>query len=272
MKFKQLEVQNLKIAVYESEGTGYPVVFFHSNSVGAAEYYWQMMSEEGEKYRFISIDLPGHGASDFSFQPETFYNLNTLSDIMAAIIQYLDFDNCIVCGHELGAHIALRTALKANKVKGLMLVGFSPLESYQHIEKSYYIDEVYKLFSKGKLNEAEVSVLAQLFISSDDVANIMHVDNIKNTDPNFRIHVSESYKTDLTNDFTLLNQINVPITILNGDKDRIVKLDYLKSLPLTKKLWREKVQIISDSGNSPMWEKYKVFNYFIEQFVNDITK
>jgi len=161
VKLKKLEVSNLKIATFQSEGKAYPIIFLHANSIGAASFYWQMMSKEGEKYQFISIDMPGHGASDFSFRPEEHYNINAISDIIAGIIQYSDFDNCILCGHGLGAHVAIRTAAKTHKVKGLMLVGSAPLSSYQKIEDAYHIDEVYKLFYKGRLGEAEVSILAQ---------------------------------------------------------------------------------------------------------------
>jgi len=271
MKFKQLDISNLKIAVYESEGTGFPVVFLHANSIGAAEYYWQMMSDEGQKYHFYSIDLPGHGASDFSFQPEKYYDLTPLSDIIAAAIGHLDFEQCILCGHGLGAHLAIRVAAKSDKIKALMLVGAAPLHSYQNLDEAYHVDEVFKLLAKGSLNEAEVSILAQLFVSKDDVAEIMFVDNIKNTDPNFRTYIHRSFENDLTNDFNILKSLQIPITLLNGEKDRIVKKEYLESQQIQNMLWRQKVQYISEAGNSPMWEKYKVFNYFLEQFIKSIV-
>jgi pimeloyl-ACP methyl ester carboxylesterase len=271
MKFKQLEVSNLKIAVYESEGEGYPVVLLHANSIGAASFYWQMMSELGEKFKFISIDMPGHGASDFSFQPEKYYTIDAISDIVAGILQYYDFEECILCGHGLGAHVGIRSAAKIEKVKGLMLVGAAPVNSYQDMGSAYHIDEPYKLFYKGKMNEAEVSILAQQFISADDVAEIMFVDNIKNTDPNFRIAIQKSFKNDKTNDFNILKALDIPVTLLNGDKDRIVNREYLEQQKIEEILWRKKVQYISEAGNSPMWEKYKVFNYFVEQFVNDLV-
>ena len=271
MKFKKLEVYNLKIATYQSEGEGYPVIFLHANSIGAASFYWQMMSEQAKKYHFMSIDMPGHGASDFSFKPEEYYNIANMSDIIAAILQFSDFEECILCGHGMGAHIAIRTAAKSEKVKGLMMIGAAPIKSYQKIEQAYYVNEVYKLFHKGRLTEVEASVLAQEYISETDVAEIMFVDNIKNTDPNFRTYLYDSFKNDKTNDFTILKNLKIPITLLNGDKDRIVNRDYLKKNQIEDLLWRGKLQYISDAGNSPMWEKYKVFNYFVEQFIEDIV-
>ena len=270
MKFKKLEVSNLQIGTFQSDGEGYPIIFLHANSIGAASFYWQMMSKQAEKYRFISIDMPGHGASDFSFKPEEYYNIDAISDIIAGILQYFDFDKCVLCGHGLGAHVAIRTAAKVDKVEGLMLVGAAPITSYQKMEEAYHVDEVYRLFHKGRLGEAEVSILAQQFISKDDVAEIMFVDNIKNTDPNFRTHMYQSFVNDKTNDFNILRSLKIPITLLNGDKDRIVNRKYLESNKIEEFLWRGKVQYISESGNSPMWEKHKVFNYFIEQFIEDI--
>lgn len=270
MKFKKLEVDNLQIGTFHSDGEGYPIVFLHANSIGAASFYWQMMSEQGKKYHFMSIDMPGHGASDFSFKPEEFYNIDAISNIIAGILQYSNFDKCILCGHGLGAHVAIRAAAKIDKVEGLILVGAAPIASYQNLEEAYHVDEVYKLFHKGRLGEAEVSLLAQQFVSKDDVAEIMFVDNIKNTDPNFRVQIQKSFADDKTNDFNILKSLNIPITLLIGDKDRIVNNSYLESNKIEDFLWRNKVQYISESGNSPMWEKHKVFNYFIEQFVEHV--
>ena len=272
MKFKKLEVLNLEIATYQSEGDICPVIFLHANSIGAASFYWQMTSKQAKKYRFMSIDMPGHGASDFSFKPEEYYNIDSLSDIVTAILQFLDFEACILCGHGMGAHIAIRTAAKSEKVKALMMIGATPLNSYQEIEKAYNVDEVYKLFYKGRLTEVEASILAQEFISKDDVAEIMFVDNIKNTDPNFRKYLYESFKNDKTNEFNVLRNLKIPITLLNGDKDRMVNQIYLEKKKIESFLWRGKIQYISNSGNSPMWEKHKVFNYFLEQFIKDIFK
>jgi len=272
LKFKKLEVYNLNIATYQSDGEGYPVVFLHANSIGAASFYWQMMSEQAKKYRFMSIDMPGHGASDFSFKPEEYYNIASMSDMVAAILQFSDFEECILCGHGMGAHIAIRAAAKSGKVKGLMMLGAAPLNSYQEIEKAYNVDEVFKLFYKGRLTEVEVSVLAQEYISKDDVAEIMFVDNIKNTDPNFRTYLYESFKNDKTNDFNILRNLKIPITLLNGDKDRMINRNYLEDSRIEELLWRNKIHYISEAGNSPMWEKYKLFNYFLEQFVEDIAK
>ena len=268
MKFTPKNIQNLKIAVYQSDGLGFPVVFLHASSIGAASFYKQMMSKEGEDLRFISIDLPGHGASDFSFKPQEFYDFDKLSELMIETIEGLELEKFILVGHFLGAHIALNISQKLKNISGLILQGFSPLQDYSKIEDAYKIDEVSELLFKGRLDGEQAARLAQVFVSKDNAADISFVDNIKNTDPNFRKYLAESFKNIKQNDFNLIKGNKLPLSIIIGEKDRIVKVEKLEEIK--QYLWREKVQQISDSGNSPMWENPKTFNFLIQEFINDL--
>ncbi len=270
MKFKALTIQDHKIATYHSEGNGETFVFIHANSIGAASFYKQMMSEEGKKYKFISIDMPGHGASDFSLQAREIYTINSIAKLMADTINELDIEKCILVGHSLGSHVALRMIDKSNKIKGLILANMSPIKNYSNLSDSYIVDDVFNIFFKPILNEYDSSKLAQVFVKNDDLADISFVDNIKNTDPNFRFVLGESFKYDKTNDFDLIDKINIPTAIIFGEKDRIINLDTLKSSGIEEKLWRNKIQIISDTGHSPMWENPRMFNYILGEFSKDL--
>ena len=270
MKFNAYKIDNLKIATYESDGRENPVVFVHANSIGAASFYKQMMSDEGKKTRYISIDMPGHGASDFSLKPNLIYNIDYISEIFSSTIDALDLESCVLCGHSLGGHVALRIAQKNKKVKSLMLMGTSPLESYQDWGKSYAISETFNYFNKKNLTQEDIARLAQLFVSEDDAADISFVDNIKNTDSNFRKFMAMSYENDKTNDFEILKSLNIPIAMVYGDKDRIVDVEKLKSTGIEDYLWRKKIQIISESGHSPMWEKPKMLQYLVDVFSKDV--
>lgn len=270
MKFKALKIQDHKIATYHSDGEGETFVFIHANSIGAASFYKQMMSEEGKKYSYISIDMPGHGASDFSLQPREIYTIDSIANLLTETINKLDIDNCILVGHSLGAHTALRIANKCNKIKGLVLANMFPIKNYSDLSNTYKIDDTFNIFFKPKLNEFDSSKLAQVFIKNDDMADISFVDNIKNTDPNFRFVLGESFKTDKTNDFDLIDSINIPITLIHGEKDRIIDLQKLKDIGIEEKLWRNKIQVISDAGHSPMWEKTSMFNYILGEFAGDL--
>ncbi len=270
MKFNAYKIDNLKIATYESDGRENPVVFVHANSIGAASFYKQMMSDEGKKNRYISIDMPGHGASDFSLKPNLIYNIDYISELFSSTIDALDLESCILCGHSLGGHVALRIAQKNKKVKSLMLMGTSPLESYQDWDKSYKTDETFNYFNKGNLTQEDIARLAQLFISEDDAADISFVDNIKNTDSNFRKFMAMSYENDKTNDFEIIKSLNIPIAMVYGDKDRIINVEKLKNTGIEDYLWRKKIQIISEAGHSPMWEKPKLLQYLVDVFSKDV--
>ncbi len=272
MKFSSYNINNHKIAVYNSDGKNTPIVFLHANSIGAASFYKQMMSKEGKNVKYISIDFPGHGASDFSLTPRETYTIDGLAEIASKTIEQIDIDKCILCGHSLGGHIALRLLSKYNndKIKGLFLANVSPVESYTKFEDAYINDEIFNLFTKPRLNEYDSSALAQLFIKKGGLADIVFVDNIKNTDPNFRFVLGESFQNDNTNDFEIINKLSIPVAMLQGEKDRIIDIDKIKTKQLEDKLWRNKIQIISDAGHSPMWEKPSLFNYVVNMFAEEV--
>ena len=271
MKFKALKIQNHNIATYHSDGTEKTFVFIHANSIGAASFYKQMISKEGQKYKFISIDMPGHGASDFSLKPKEIYTLDSIATLMAETINELDVENCILIGHSLGGHIALRMVNKSNKIKGVVLANMSPIKNYNNLTYSYKVNDTFNLFFKPKINENEASKLAQVFVKDNVLADISFVDNIKNTDPNFRFVLGESFKTDNTNDFDLISKINIPIAMIYGEKDKIINLNSLKDTGIEKNLWRNKIQIISNTGHSSMWENPNIFNYILIEFAKTIN-
>ena len=272
MKFTSYNVNNHKIAVYNSEGKKNPIIFLHANSIGAASFYKQMMSKEGEEYMYISIDYPGHGASDFSLQPRETYTIDGLAEIMSKTIEMLDIEQCVLCGHSLGGHIALRLVSKFNnnKIKALTLTGTSPLKNYADWSSSYKTDEIFNIFTQPRVNDYDSSALAQLFVKKGGLAEIVFVDNIKNTDPNFRFVLGESFKTDNTNDFELIKKLKIPVAFIEGEKDRIIDIEKIQNTEIKNILWRQKVHIISDAGHSPMWEKPSLFNYMINQFADEV--
>jgi len=171
MKFTSHNINGHKIAVYSSEGTKKAVVFLHANSIGAASFYKQMMSKESKTYKYIAIDFPGHGASDFSLTPKETYTINGLAKIANETINKLDINKCVLCGHSLGGHITLRLMAKYNnpKVTSLLLTGMSPLENYNNWENAYIVDDIFNIFTKPRVNNYDASALAQLFIKKAEL-------------------------------------------------------------------------------------------------------
>jgi pimeloyl-ACP methyl ester carboxylesterase len=88
-----------------------PMLFFvHGNSSSRTAFRHQMHSRVLARYRRIAIDLPGHGASSRPGDPATGYGLETLADVLRAIVVRLNAEEAVFVGHSFGAHLLLQAA------------------------------------------------------------------------------------------------------------------------------------------------------------------
>ena len=71
----------------------------------------------------IGLDLPGHGSSDWP----ALESADEHVDFVAALVETLELDRIVVCGHSMGGSIAMHYTLDHGaRVSGLIPVGSSP--------------------------------------------------------------------------------------------------------------------------------------------------
>jgi non-heme chloroperoxidase len=90
---------------YEDHGTGRPLVFLAGWTLAADmwEYQVPFLLEAG--YRCVLLDRRGHGRSD---RPSGGYDLDTLADDVAALVEHLDLRDVTLVGHSMGAAESVR--------------------------------------------------------------------------------------------------------------------------------------------------------------------
>lgn len=102
-------------------GEGQPVVFASSWALSSEMWAYQVahLSERG--FRCIAFDRRGHGRSDI---PARGYDMDTLADDLAAVIETLGLKDVILVGHSMGGAEVVRYLGKhgAAKVKKVALV------------------------------------------------------------------------------------------------------------------------------------------------------
>jgi non-heme chloroperoxidase len=101
-------------------GRGRPVVFlsawtFHSNVWGS---HIAALSAQG--FRCVAVDRRGHGRSD---APNCGYDLNSLANDVATVIEQLDLENIVLLAHSMGSVEAVRycAGREAKRVARLVL-------------------------------------------------------------------------------------------------------------------------------------------------------
>jgi non-heme chloroperoxidase len=86
-------------------GSGPPVVFTHAWGLRSDEWNYQVPALAGAGLRCVLYDRRGHGRSD---RPATGYDIDTLADDLAAVIDHFDLDEATLVAHSLGSKEAIR--------------------------------------------------------------------------------------------------------------------------------------------------------------------
>ncbi|WP_433726669.1 alpha/beta fold hydrolase [Nocardia sp. CA-129566] len=90
---------------YRDWGAGAPVLFTHTWALSSAMWQYQATQLAGQGLRCITYDRRGHGRSD---QPWDGYDLDTLADDLATVIERLDLHEVTLVGHSTGTAEVVR--------------------------------------------------------------------------------------------------------------------------------------------------------------------
>jgi 3-oxoadipate enol-lactonase len=103
---------------YADEGSGLPILLLHAFPLSHA--LWQpQVAALRERYRLITPDLRGFGASDVPKGP---YTMELLADDAAALLDHLKLEQVVVGGLSMGGYISLAFWRRhADRVRGLVL-------------------------------------------------------------------------------------------------------------------------------------------------------
>lgn len=108
---------------YECAGDGEPLLLLHGLGSSTRDWEYQV-PYLAERYRVVTLDLRGHGASD---KPPGPYSRRLFADDIARFIRSLDLAPAHVLGLSLGGFVACRLAMDhADLVRTLVMVNSVP--------------------------------------------------------------------------------------------------------------------------------------------------
>ena len=99
-----------------------PVVFAHAWGLNGDMWSYQLPELMTAGFRCVTYDRRGHGRSD---RPPTGYDIDTLADDLAAVIDRLDLSNITLIGHSMGTAEVIRylTRHGSGRIARLVLSG-----------------------------------------------------------------------------------------------------------------------------------------------------
>lgn len=157
-------IQGRKIWFNDS-GSGFPVILLHGY-LESSEVWNGFRDKLADKFRVISIDLPGHGLSEVIGETHT---MEMMAGVVKEILDFLKIKKAFVAGHSLGGYVNLAFLdLYPDYFSGYCLFHSHPLpDSPEIIEKRkreiflvqsgkkdlIYPDDVERMFATTNLDK-----------------------------------------------------------------------------------------------------------------------
>ena len=108
------------------QGTGDPLLLIHGFTGSGRSWGEDLLSGLGQAHRVIAVDLPGHGRSDVSPDPDR-YKVEELLQDLGQILDSVDVEKARWLGYSMGGRLALAGAIRTpDRMSGLILESASP--------------------------------------------------------------------------------------------------------------------------------------------------
>jgi pimeloyl-ACP methyl ester carboxylesterase len=224
---------------------GPPLVLIHG--FGLNRGIWRDMATHYlADYQVILPDVRGHGESD---APEGAYPMALLTDDLVGLLDHLEIEQAVVCGHSMGGYIALAFAAQhPERLAGLGLItSRAEADSAEKKEGRVRLAETVQEQGSSALAETLAPRL------SHDPAVVKRAYDLIAATPPAGISGAALGMAERPDRTALLDQLDVPTLVVAGEEDQIVPLAYARHL--AESLTKGRLIEIPGAGHMPMLEQ-----------------
>ena len=268
----KLKLQNLLINIVEKEGTKGTILFVHGNSMSSKIWQRQFASEALAEYRLLAIDLPGHGDSAHSQDPDADYNVLFYAKILAEFISKTTSENVILAGHSLGGNVVIETLPLIDNCKGCVILASNLVNNAAQLPQTYQPNpDIAAFFTADYTQEDVLKFVDAVKGTTTPPLPAFVADDFRKTDKNCRSYLAKSVaENKLSDELGILQKVEFPILLTIGAEDKLINIDYFKNVSLKK--WGNQVFEIEKAGHSAQFENADAFNISIASFCQSIFK
>ena len=192
---------------YASYSSGKPVILLHGGLGNSGNWGYQVPALIKAGYQVIVIDSRGHGRSTRDAQP---YSYELMASDILSVMDKLNIKKAGLIGWSDGACIALILASKfPDRAAGVFFFGCNMDPS--GTKEFVFTPIIGRCLSRHKKDYAQLSATPDQFDNFSDTVGLM-----QRTQPNYSVQ-------DLEN-------IHVPVTIVQSEFDEFIKLEHAKYL------------------------------------------
>ncbi|HET7482191.1 MAG TPA: alpha/beta fold hydrolase [Actinomycetota bacterium] len=260
-------VDGVTISYGDGGGDSTPVVLLHAFPFNSQMWEPQLQGL-GDRFRFVTPDLAGFGASDAPSNPED-YSMDRFADQVKAVIDALGATEVILGGLSMGGYVALAFMRRyPDVVKALVLAdtraeadppeGKDKRTSQQELVRNEGTAGLIETLSGALLSEStrtnspEVVARAKELMKNPDAGFVGALEAMKN-------------RPDSTDG---LSKIGVPTLIIVGENDGVTPPDAARKLH--EHIGGSRLVVIPDSGHISNLEAPEAFNAAFGEFLGSL--
>ena len=261
---KNMKIENAGVKIdYTDSGKGDTVLLF-VHGWGINKSYWEdQVNFFKDKYRVITVDLPGYGVSG---KNRNSWRVQDFGNDIDSVIYALNLQNLVLVGHSMSGNIVVEAALHAPE-RVIAVVGVDNFKNFGEIPseetKKYYaliIDSLRRDFK----NIVTRYFNQQLFYKTTDSSIRSRVMNdIFSGDSSIAVStMADNNYDEIANVIALKKKIY----LINSDVTATDTVGFKKNnIPF-------EIKYIPETGHYPMIEKPAAFNEALEKIMQEIKK
>ncbi|MDN3584261.1 alpha/beta fold hydrolase [Mucilaginibacter flavus] len=247
------------------------IIFLHGNSSSHETWDNVINTDALNGYTVVTLDLPGHGKSDRSLNPETEYTLKGMGALIYEFISKFQYSEYIIVACSIATNFVSEIMPNLINCKGLFLTGACV------IGKGLTTSDILQPNPNLAASFISYPTDEELNAFIDDIAYCIseemkqkYRDSFWSTDPLFRSTLGKAIATEEWGDEigNLENKnIDIPVAIVYGEMEKINNVNYLNKSTIKK--WMDEIILIKDAGHFAYLDQPSVVADLIKNFAID---
>ena len=272
MQKKFISVKGLKLSYLEKNPTIKRTIFFiHGNSGSSLTWSKQFESSLFSEFRLIAFDLPAHGSSDASSDPDIDYSPIELGKIMAAAVNSLaGHHSYILAGFSFGTNVIGEMLFNELNPAGVALISSCVISSVSDLQKVFLPNPNANNFFNDSVPPEDVEKLALDCFYLRNMPDLEKFrSDFENTKTPFRSTLMKKASEGAVRDeIECLKKTNLPVLIIFGKEDKVVNTGYLDTI--TFATWQNTIYKLEGAGHFVHIDQAEMCNQLISDYATEV--